>query len=318
MKKRLVTLIALLLPAWPAHAGQEPQARVGDIYEIVRTQEMSESTGEGPAGSSFDRDTMSERVIAVRDGGLELEYDSPAGTTAEERAQDWHLPARVFKPTHGAAQLLNQAELEARIDPWLRAANWTRAICGHWIFTWNAFQIDCDPQAVLTGIARFDLRPDDLRAGAPYREPEALAAAPLRRRDVRTDGATFVVELAIDPESVRHAEAYGDQVVGEIMRKPVSLDAAMRAHAAERIAGTMTIMFETDAAGVVRKRNVAKLEIRKPDGVVVKRVTTVTLERHRIVTAREPATARAKKPTVRSIGSAVLASVDPCRDRHDG
>lgn len=290
MTKRLAVSIALFLPPVSAHAAQGARPVVGDTYEIVRTQEMSETTGDQPAATSFDRDTITERVIAVRGDGLELEYDLPAGSTTQDRAQDWHLPARIFKPTSGAAQLLNRAELEARIDPWLKAANWTRAICGHWIFTWNAFQIDCDPQTVLATFAAFDLRPDDLREGALHAEPDTLAPAPLRRREEGADGARFVAELAIDPEAIRRSEANADQVAGEIMRKPVTLDAAMRIHAAERIAGTMTITFETDAAGVVRKRKIIDLDISKPDGAVVKRKTTVTIERHRVGTTGAPAT----------------------------
>ncbi|HSI16814.1 MAG TPA: hypothetical protein VK980_03535 [Sphingomonas sp.] len=285
-----MALITLFLPILLANAAQEPQVRVGDVYEIVRTQEMSETSSDRSSSSSTDHDVLAERVVAVRDDGLELEYDLPGAATALDRAQDWHLPARIFKPTSGAVQLLNQAELEARIDPWLRAANWTRAICGQWIFTWNAFQIDCNPQTILATIAAFDLRPDNLHDGALHSEPDTLAPAPLRRGDGRAGGASFVVELAIDPDSVRRSEARADQVTGEIMRKPVTLDAAIQAHAAERIAGTMTITFETDTAGVVRKRTIVDLEIRKPDGAVVKRITTVTLARRRVVMFGVPAT----------------------------
>lgn len=290
MTKRLVGLIALLLPTLPANAEQEPQVRVGDVYEIVRTQEMSETGGDGSSSSSTDHDVLAERVTAVRGDGLELEYDLPRDATVQDRSQDWHLPARIFRPISGPAQLLNQAELEARIDPWLRAAHWTRAICGHWIFTWTAFQIDCDPQTVLATIAAFDLGPDKPRDGALHSEPNMLAPAPMRRRDGRAGGASFIVTLAIDPESVRRSEAQADQVSGEITRKPVTLAAAMQAHAAEQISGTMTITFETSDAGVVRKRKVIDLEIRRPDGAVVKRTTTVILERRRIVNANAPAT----------------------------
>jgi hypothetical protein len=144
---------ALLLPAIVAYAGALPLAsQLGDTYEITLTRESAQHGSAGSSGSSHDKDTIVERVIGLRADGLELQYDLPNAATADERARNWQFPARVFKPFAGPAQLLNGPELEARVDGWLKAAGWPRTVCGHWIFTWNAFRIECDPQVAVTTI----------------------------------------------------------------------------------------------------------------------------------------------------------------------
>jgi hypothetical protein len=225
---------------------------------------------------------ITERVIGVRADGLELEYDLPDAATADERARDWQFPARVFEPSGGPAQLLNGPELEARVDAWLKAAGWPRTACGHWIFTWTAFHIECDPQSVIKTIQSYDLRSADVREGAPYQEAEARGPARLARK-AGPDGTIFTVEMPVDPDTIRRARAESDVVVGEIMHKPVSLDAALRERAKEMVSGTISVAFETDLAGCVRRRTkVTKLDITGPDGRSETQTVTETLERRLI------------------------------------
>jgi hypothetical protein len=226
-------------------------------------------------------------VIGLRADGLELEYDLPKAATADERARNWQFPARVFKPLGGPAQLLNGPELEARLEGWLKAAGWPRTACGHWIFTWNAFRIDCDPQSVIKTVQSFDLRPADLREGAPYQETEARGSGKLARKAAGADGAILAVEMPVDPEAVRRARAESDVAVGEIMNKPVALDAALRERARETVSGTISVEFETDSAGNVRRRTkVTKLEITGSDGRSETETVTETLER-RLISRRD-------------------------------
>jgi hypothetical protein len=275
---------ALLLPAIGAHTATPPLApQVGDTYEITLTRDSTQQGSGGSSGSSHDRDTIIERVIGLRADGLELEYDLPKAATADERARNWQFPARVFKPFEGPAQLLNGPELEARLEGWLKAAGLPRTSCGHWIFTWNAFRIECDPQSVINTVQSFDLRSVDLREGAPYQETEARGSGKLARKAGGSDGGIFAVELPVDPDAVRRARAESDVVVGEIMKKPVSLDAALRERARETVSGTMSVEFETDPAGNVRRRTkVTKLDITGADGRSETETVTETLERRLI------------------------------------
>lgn len=273
--------LAPILPTLAACA--QPSARVprvGDTYEVAADRESSEQSNYGSSGSSSDRDTISARVIAVRDDGVELEYDFSKDTAPDERASTWQLPARVFRPAQGPIQLLNRPELEARVDPWLKRAGMTRAVCGHLIFTWNAFRIDCDPDSALRIVEYHDPDPPQLREGALYRDPDALEPAPLKKK---ADGKTYVVELKIDPERVRKERAKTDLSVAELSRKIVTAEDARRAHADEAISGTIAITFDTDSAGEVRRRTrIITIKSVNQDGRSETRTITETLERHRL------------------------------------
>jgi hypothetical protein len=101
--------------------------------------------------------------------------------------------------------------------------------------------------------------------------------------DDQAVGEIFTVELPVDPDAVRRARAESDVAVGEIMRKPVSLDAALREQEREIVSGTISVEFETDSAGNVRRRTkVTKLDITGPDGRSEARTVTETLERRLI------------------------------------
>jgi hypothetical protein len=259
--------------------------RVGDQFEITRDIESLSSTPDGAStGSSTDRDTIVERVVASSPSGLELVYDLPYGTTPDDRARQWQLPVRVRKPPHGPLQLLDRPALEDRLKAWLRSAGLTQAACGHWYFTWNAFQIECDPQSALESIEGFDLGPDDLAQGAPYRDSKALNPAPVKRTTASSGGEVFHVTMDVDPDAVRRDLAEGDVVAGEILRKPVTLKDALLIRSAEHISGTIDITFETDAAGHVRRQTkVTTLRNIKGalNGQPETRTSTETLERRR-------------------------------------
>ncbi|KGQ20610.1 hypothetical protein LF41_1147 [Lysobacter dokdonensis DS-58] len=222
-------------------------------------------------------------MIAVREGGLELEYDLPKEATADDRARSWQFPVRVFRPTKGAMQLLNGSELEERVDTWLKAGDFTRADCGRWIFTWNAFRMECDPQSVIKTLEAFDLRSADIREGVTYQDSEAEGTGTLTKKATRPDGATFAVEMGVDPGALRRARAEADVAAGEIMQQPVTLDAALRERAKERVTGTRTVTFETDTAGNVRSRtSVTQVEIQGAAGKTESRTVTETVERRAV------------------------------------
>jgi len=278
---------AVLSSAIIARAGAFPSSQVGDTYEITLAKDSVQHGNNGSSGNSHDKDTITERVTGLRAEGVELLYDLPNTAAANERAQNWQFPARVFKPIGGPAQLLNGPELEIRVDSWLKAAGMSRTACGHWIFTWNAFRVECDPQSVINIIQLFDLRSADLREGAPYQDSEARGSATLVRKAGELDGEIFAVEMPVDPDAVRRTRAESDVALGEIMSKPVSLDAALSKRAKEIISGTISVTFETDSAGNARRRTkVTKLEISEADGPSETQTVTETLER-RLISQRD-------------------------------
>lgn len=253
MRLMQALFVAMVMFAPPALA--QGVDHVGDLNEI-RLESVSESHGDGSQGSSHSRSTLVERVIAVRDGGVELEFDLPDGATAEDRARNWQFPARVFKPAGGAFQLLNPPELETRLRAWLVSAEIPETACGRWIFTWTSIKIECDPQSVLSTLEAFDMRPGD---------------------------ATTYVEQ-IDPEVVRRERAETDIAVAQMIGEaPLSIEAALQAHAAERYEGVKTTRYETDESGWVERRIVVS-EIALIDAVRSdeQRTNTTTIQRRRL------------------------------------
>jgi len=253
--------------------------QVGDATRIVMVRESKQQGDNGSSGTSHDRDTIIERVIAVSNAGVTLEFDLPDEASAEDRASAWQYPFRVLKTPGGSIQLLDRAALNARVDKWLKAANWTRDVCGHWIFTWNAFQIECDPEMVLKIAEAFDL-PQKVGEGVIYRDKNARGTGTIRRTANSPHGATFAVDLEVDPDTVRRARAESDVVVGEIMRKPVTLGDALEKRSKESISGTISIVFETTLDGQVHRRTkVSKVQTKFPDGHIKTETATQTLER---------------------------------------
>lgn len=277
-------IIALLLFPVQATAARKPHA--GDTYRLERISDSSEQRDGGMTGSSYDRDALIERVIAVRDTGTELEYDLP-DPTPRNRDITWQFPARVFRPFDGPPQLLNAADVQTLADRWLRRAKLDRAACGHWTFTWTAIRIECDPQSAIRIANAFDFGVSDLRDGALYLNADARAPASLTRKGSQSGSTTFAVDLAIDPDKIRQARAEGDLVIAEMLHKPLSRDDAIRAHSSEDISGTISVTFETDPDGQPwRRTTVTKTVIKGTDGKVETRTTTETLTR-RLVSQRK-------------------------------
>lgn len=109
-----VAIIAVLFLQANNARGESPQSapKVGEEFEIDKRYETSQQTSDGSSsGSSRGRDIILERVLGVREGGLELEYDLPKDATAEDRARNWQFPVRVFRLSSGPMQLRNRPEL---------------------------------------------------------------------------------------------------------------------------------------------------------------------------------------------------------------
>lgn len=274
-------LATLLLPTTDTDAQVlQLSAKVGHTYEVTLSRESSRHGSDGSSGSTQDRDTFVERVIGLREGGIEVEYDLPRAISAEEMAGNWQFPARVLKSPGVPMQLLNRSELEARVASWLKKAKLTRAACGHLIFTWNAFRIECDPQSVIHTVELLEFGSPDLRSGALYQDAKAHGRGRLSSRETEPDGTSFTAMMEVDPDAVRRQRAESDVDVAELTSKALSIDAAMRERAKESISGTVAVTFDMDSAGQIRRRTrVTRLEIEKPDGQLETETITETLQR---------------------------------------
>lgn len=156
-------------------------------------------------------------------------------------------------------------------------------MCGRWIFTWNAFRIECEPESVIADIEAINLLSADIREGVEYRYPHTLGAGNLVRESEGPEGSTFLVILQVDGDAIRKLRAEGDVAVGEMMREPVTLKAALRERSKEAVTGTVEIRINVDVAGnPVRRTVVTKLQTVQPDGASETEIRTVNVERRAV------------------------------------
>jgi hypothetical protein len=257
-----------------------PSAQTGETFEILVSYKTSQKGSDGSSGTSSGREAFLERVIARREDGVEVEFDLPLDATADDRARNWQLPARVLKTADGRMQLLNADELEKRLDVWLSAAKWDRSVCGRWIFTWNAFRIECDPQSIISRLEEVDVTRQALSANASYLDPRAADPALVVQVEGTSIEPTFRASARVDPDKIRLERAKADVAVGEILQKPTNLDAALLQRANEKVSGSITVTWNSDEAGVARKRTkTSELEITRPDGTVESQIETEIVER---------------------------------------
>ena len=260
-----------------ATAPTRTDPHVGDVFIISRNVETTEEGPNNSNGSSTDHDDLVERVIRISDAGVELEYDLSKDTSKEDRARQWQFPARILRTRDGQIRLLNANQIVARAASWLRAAGLTSAACGKWYFTWDVFQITCDPQSVIGTIEGFNLGPAHLMVGSSYQETEALGPVLLRAKG----GPSILFgEGAINPEIVRRARAKSDVVAAEVLRKPISLADALKSHSREQISGSIAITFKLDANRSPQQRlDLSTITTEGPDGRKAVRSVRQSLER---------------------------------------
>lgn len=267
----------MLLLLFASLAAAPGPAAAPDRGHLVRSSYQTRETGEGSNSSSNGSDTVVERLIERRGSSEVIELDYTADTPQESR-NSWQLPVRFLRTPGGDIQLLNPAEMEARVDPWLRRAKLTRAICGRTIFTWNAFTIRCDLESVKEFIATYDLRSFTPREGAAYKAKGALAEVPLRRQQAGS-AQVLTATSAIDPEHFRDAAVETAILVAEISGEKLTPEQARRRFAGNRYSGTITTTFTLDAGGEANRRvEQLKLQLVDEDGPS-RREETRTLER---------------------------------------
>ena len=185
--------------------GQSVAGAPGDVFRITRSY-SSESEGDNGSSSSSRGDyEYVERVDAVGPEGTERTFDITLDPGDERRLIEWQFPARVLVAPDGTLELLNRDDLERRRNAWLETAEIPADACGSWYFTWNAFQVECDPETILETVRSITIQPPNLSEGEPYYHPMALSPGPLVTEHSTGDGSNYSVVLEVDPDAVRRA-----------------------------------------------------------------------------------------------------------------
>ena len=284
--RMMVIPLALVVQPFDAKA-QEATFRdhTGDAYEIV-SERRTEGATNGGSSSSSSRMTLVERVIAVNEDGLELEFDLPDGASETDRIRDWHYPARVLRSPDGSFQLLNEGELIERRAIFLEVGGWTEEMCGQWFFTWTAIKIECEPEAILETFEALDIRAATLVDGALYLAPDAIGPAPFRRSSTENGGAVFVNESPIDPIPFLQERAEADEIIASMLGDDPFIKEFRESQKVKAISGTIVTSFTTDAGGqVIHRVTEVVLEITKNDGTVEHETTTEWIDRRPLTLA---------------------------------
>jgi hypothetical protein len=280
----LALLLSLMIcGTFSAYASDQP----ADEFEL-RLERSSRSQGGTSTGSSNSRESLIERVLDVTADGILLEYNLPPQTTDEYRSRQWEFPVRVLKKRDRSLELSNVAELEDRVDDWLRRTDLDRSACGHWYFTWTVFQINCDPLSALEALEPFDLRLGPLGDGEMLFDHRALEPAVLQEVPTET-GRRFRAEFALDPDVVRRENARSDVIVAELMSDgDIDFETAYEARSGESISGSLIVEIDTDDIGeVVRRSRVYRIETNYEDGTLEVVETTEVVTRTRVHSSME-------------------------------
>lgn len=244
----LLAALALTFAGTNAAANMEGSAPpIGASYEVW-IEQATETKSENSSGSSSSNSAGQVTVLSDGPDGQVVLYDLPPDTSEKDRARQWQWPAKIVYAPDGGAQLLEREAHEARLTAWLKLANWTREACGQWIFTWNAFYIECDLDAVIKDSEHYKPPSAELAAGVLFTRPGALAPVPLVERTLDDGRIVLEATLALDPDYVRAEMVESALVVAQITAKPLTLDEAKAAHADDVISGSIKVQFDLTAA----------------------------------------------------------------------
>lgn len=174
----------------------------------------------------------------------------------------------------------------ARLEKFLEAVELTRDACGSYYFTWNVFQIDCDPKAALDFVRDVDLGEADISSGAEYVMPDSAGSAILATS--RGDNA-FVGTGKINTEFLRDQAAQTIKVLAELNGEEVSDEDVMARLKNHQFSGGFTVEFEVDRlTGMITRTLTTETRTVDAEGVVETRKAIETTRRKRVEPANEP------------------------------
>lgn len=280
---KIVSALCIFMITACVTNSEQSYERVGDVYEIS-LKRVGKASSEGSSSSFNTQYTLTEKVVALRSDGLELEYDLPFDTSLEDRAKEWQFPVRVLKQIGHPLELLNRQQLQERIQTWLVKWDIPKEACGQRGFTWTVIKIECDPESVLGGLEPFDLRYEDIHEGALYSEPFAVEPVRLHAKKLSSGRLNFVARMNIDPNAMRRVFAEREVVSAEILGKDeVTFERALQQLSTQRISGTITTIFDVNEFGQVTGRTrITEILAVDRNGDVERENTTETVQRERI------------------------------------
>lgn len=251
------------------------------VYES-KTQSTSTS---GSNASSRSRSSIVERIIGNKGDGLEIEFSFPNPKIPENDA--WKLPARVVVNPDGAIELLNESEIEDRLEKYLEKHPEMRKFCGGAVFTWTVFEIHCDTVHIIDLVKSNNLHLGTLSEGKLYTEPEAIGPSRLRNISSNDSKQVLEVELVLDPTQLQSKYEKDMEKIAEITGDNVNslMNTTLNLNGDEKplFSGQRLVSFELDPNGKISKIQRETTTIIKGGGMFQETTKlTETLERQPI------------------------------------
>ena len=246
-------ILAALVTA-PLAAQTSSYGEIGQVNEITVSYETADESSSGGRSSSHGRTVYIERVIAFDADGVLLEYDLPLEAGEDRPAINWQYPVLVRKSSNSSLELTNRAELEARRDAWLQLANIPEEVCGEWYFTWNAFQVECDPDDTLALISEFDLTAAELFDGAVMELDGTLGPSALQLVSSEAANTIYLAEFQLDPGQIQEKRARGDVIIAGFSQRELSYEMALAVRRTENVSGRMVLTLDAFINGEVWRR----------------------------------------------------------------
>ena len=234
-----------------AQDNQTPERYYLDFEHSSKTETLDGSY----SGSSSGSDDLIETIITRTVSGEIVEFDLVLEAGEERPLWAWQYPIRVLRPAKGPMTVLNRDEMVSRRDRWLEESEISPDYCGHWSFSWTAFQIKCDPASALEIAKGYDLRLPGIEAGAPFLSE--LAAQPIALAKTGTSerhGSLFSGQAELDPQVLVDQAVETDLITAQILQKPMTEQQARTKAAESDPHGTITVIIQTDETGSVWRR----------------------------------------------------------------
>jgi len=246
----LASLLGLACACAPVAASADDSAAAPEVrhYDIT-TRYSTSSEGENGSGSSSGKSGYREDVRTEADGCRTRSFDLVDDPERKRPLVEWQMPIVLFECPGAVPVLANRGEMLARRDAFLAAIKVTTEACGRYYFTWNVFQIECDPDAAVVEVLKSDLSLIPMEDGAEYALPDTgtrvtLALAP----DAPPGQRVFTGTAAIDPAYLRDSAAKAIMVVAEVSGKTVTREEALAQIAAHQYSGESAITVVEEAA----------------------------------------------------------------------
>lgn len=238
--KRITTALSALL-AITFHGSV--MAADSETYEIVVSYE-TQTEGDTSSSSSRGRTGYSEQIISSNGDCTIKRFDLVDEDGRERPLAEWQWPVEVKRCGNGNRKILNLPAMEARLSRFLAAAEIPQAKCGSYYFTWNVFEVECDPQAVLSDIDAIDLGSLTLVEGAEYVRFDTPDSSTLKKVSADDGKTKLRAEFAIDPSKFREDTARTQVIVRELMGEAISYEKALAEAQALEVSGSTVIEFE--------------------------------------------------------------------------